>query len=399
MAAAQLGLCVLLLHVMRTPVRGESGSMDDWIRLTNTLLSNYTREIFPLHNFSDTLNIDISMFLMSIIDFDELSGVITLSAGIILTWPDFRLQWTPNDYGGIQKIRINSLKVWVPKVYVINAADDFRQFGADEYDLDITNTGNCEYVPGKLLKATCTVDMSKFPIDTQICSIQIMLWRSPSNVKLSISKSHILMTWYAPNGEWSVDKTDVSFFMGYGTPSTTLDFTVHMSRRYQYFIVSMTIPIMLLCFLNPFVFLLPASSGERISYTITMFLSLTVYMTLINDILPKVSENMAGMTYFLLAVMFYSGIMVLLTIFTLRCDSIEDVREFPMWLRQFAGHFCKVRKNQIFNHARPSEGFVANEQGEPEVDKADVEDPKCLRVQHKDIMRIIDRATIGAYYC
>ncbi|XP_033747863.1 neuronal acetylcholine receptor subunit alpha-7-like [Pecten maximus] len=154
----------------------------------------------------------------------------------------------------------------------------------------------------------------------------------------------------------------------------------------------MTVPVMLLCFLNPFVFLLPSSSGERISYTITMFLSLAVYMTLIGDILPKVSENMAGMSYFLLAVLFYSGLLIILTIFTLRCESIADVSQFPRWLRHLARCSCKLKKTKVVSRTKSAKVFTVRELGENEDDTAIDDDPECLCIQHKDVMGVIDRS-------
>ncbi|XP_060064607.1 neuronal acetylcholine receptor subunit alpha-7-like [Ylistrum balloti] len=387
-------LFMVLIYNAKQSVLGDVGTMDDWIRLTNTLFSNYTKEIFPVYNFSDTLNIDISMFLLSIIDFDEVSGVITLSAGIMLDWNDYRLQWTPSEYGGMETLQVNSSNVWTPKVYVITAADDLRHFGSGEFGVDISYSGRCDYTPGKLLKSTCSVDMSKFPLDTQICNIEMMLWKSPPTLNLSFTRTDILMNWYTTNGEWNIDKTNVSYFMGYGSPSRTLYFTLQMSRRYIYFVVSMTMPILLLCFLNPFVFLLPSSSGERISYTITMFLSLAVYMTLIGDILPKVSENMAGMSYFLLITLFYSGMLIVLTIFTLRCEAAADVKEFPRWLRRLTRYCCKIKETKTYN-APPIKNLEQNKKEESDKTEVVELDAEYSLVKHKDVMRVIDNFLFG----
>ncbi|XP_060072688.1 acetylcholine receptor subunit alpha-like [Ylistrum balloti] len=380
-----------LLYSASQSVQGRNGTMDDWIRLTSTLFSNYTKEIFPVYNFTETLFVDSSMFLLSILDFDEVSGVLTLSAGMTFDWIDFRLQWTPSEYGGIEYIHVNASRVWKPKAYVITAADDLRQFGSDEFDITIWNTGLCTFSPGKLLKSSCSVDMSKFPVDSQICNILVLLWGSPANVKLFFSRTDMYLTYYTPNGEWNIDKTSVSYYLGFGTPSTTLDFTIYMTRKYMYFIVSMTIPVLLLCFLNPFVFLLPSSSGERISYTITMFLSLAVYMTLIGDNLPKVSENMAGMSYFMLLALIYSSMLIVLTIFTLRCEAVEDIKTFPKWLRRLTRYCYQLKSNKIDNNERSLKISELKEQGAPEVEQVET-NVDCLSVQHRDVMRVIDKS-------
>ncbi|XP_069102871.1 neuronal acetylcholine receptor subunit alpha-7-like [Argopecten irradians] len=368
-----------------------NGTMDDWLRLRDTLFSNYSKDIYPVHNFSDVLHIDTSMFLLSFIDFDEVSGVITLSAGLTLIWKDYRLRWNPDNYGGIKQIQLNASKIWKPKVYVISAADDLRQFGDDEFDVIIRNSGYVDFSPGKLMKSTCSVDMKRFPVDTQVCHILVMLWGSLSNLKLTFTQTNMYLSYYTPNGEWDIDKTSVSDYMGYGSPSRTLDFTLQITRRHLYFIVSLTIPILLLCFLNPFVFLLPASSGERISYTITMFLSLAVYMTLMGDNLPKVSENMAGMSFFLLICLIYSSVLIVLTIFTLRCEATKDVSEFPRWLRLLTRCRGRLLSNDVRAYSKSTDvGGEAKEKESPVDGEENDPDVQCLKVSHQDIMRCID---------
>ncbi|XP_069103062.1 neuronal acetylcholine receptor subunit alpha-7-like [Argopecten irradians] len=376
-------------------VPGRSGTMDDWIRLTDTLFTNYSKHIYPVYNFTDTLSVDTSMLLFSIIDFDELSGVITLSASISLVWTDYRLQWNSSDYGGIEFIQLNSSKIWKPNVYLISTADELSKFGSDEFDVSISSSGVCGYNPGKLLRSTCSVDMTKFPVDTQSCHMQLVLWGKTPNVKLTFSRTTFIMMYYTQNGEWDITQTSVSDYMGYGSPSTTLDFTLQITRRHIYFIVSLTIPILLLCFLNPFVFLLPASSGERISYTITMFLSLAVYMTLMGDNLPKVSENMAGMSYFLLVSLIYSSVLILLTIFTLRCEATEDVSEFPIWLRRLTQSCSKFKSLKMRSYARRVKD--AEEPIETKEPVAEV-DTDCLCVKHRDIMRFIDHSLFATAF-
>ncbi|XP_033725215.1 acetylcholine receptor subunit beta-type lev-1-like [Pecten maximus] len=150
------------------------------------------------------------------------------------------------------------------------------------------------------------------------------------------------MDFYKSNGEWYINWTSVQNNTGHGADMSVLDFSIHLTRRSDFFILSMITPILLPCFLNPFVFLLPASSGERISYTITMFLSLAVYMTLIGENMPKTSDPMAGISYLLLVSMVYNCVLILLTIFTLRCYCVKDIRKYPGWFLWLVDHVANL---------------------------------------------------------
>ncbi|XP_069102873.1 neuronal acetylcholine receptor subunit alpha-7-like [Argopecten irradians] len=325
-------------------VQGRNGTMDDWIRLTNTLLTNYSKDVDPVYNLNETLFIDTGMFILSILDFDEVSGVITFNGGLYHTWTDFRLSWNPQDYGGIENILVSSSLVWKPSVFIINTAEDLTPFDSGKFEVRVMSNGRCIISPGRRIVTTCSVDMTKFPVDAHICEAALLQWGvMPEERALTFNRSDVNLDWYTPNGEWTL----VSTVVENSTYPGGLRFTINISRKPVYFTLSLIIPIVLLCFLNPFVFLLPASSGERISYTITMFLSMAVYMSIIGDSLPKVSENMAGMSFFLLISLIYSGCLIVLTIFTLRFESLSDVKEFPNCIKRVTTCLKKRKNNKV----------------------------------------------------
>ncbi|XP_033725751.1 acetylcholine receptor subunit beta-type unc-29-like [Pecten maximus] len=345
MATIRVFLLLALWSSCGQLVLGRSGTMDDWIRLNNTLFSNYSKEIYPVYDFNDTLVINTAMFLLSILDFDEIAGVITLNGGVGFSWTDFRLTWDPSNFGGIEDILINSTLAWTPKAYLLNTAEDMEPFNLKDFGIRLMYNGNCFIAPGKIMKATCSVDMSDFPLDSHLCSILITLWGVHiDETRLGYNSTEFIMQYYTANGEWDIVDTSVAYSTAtvYG-----VFFNINIKRRPIFFALSLIIPILLLCFLNPFVFLIPASSGERISYTITMFLALAVYMSIIGDSLPSISENMAGMSFFLLITLICSSSLIILTIFTLRYEALSDVSDFPRIIRRLTICFMKKGKNKV----------------------------------------------------
>ena len=97
-----------------------------------------------------------------------------------------------------------------------------------------------------------------------------------------------------------------------------VELQIILKRRALYFIINMLAPILLLSVLNPLVFVLPVDSGERVSYSITIFLSFAVFMSLISENMPKSSEPMSILSYFLVLTMAMSTLICILTIVTLR---------------------------------------------------------------------------------
>ncbi|XP_033726192.1 acetylcholine receptor subunit alpha-1-A-like [Pecten maximus] len=212
MGGERMTVMLVFLCCSGQSVLGRNGTMDDWIRLTNTLFSNYTKAMYPVHNLSEALMIDTSMMLLSITDFDELAGVITINVVLISRWTDFRLTWDPKDYGGIEDIFINGSNLWKPSLFVQSTAQDLEPIGSDQFHVRVNFTGKCLELPGRLVRSSCAVDMRSFPLDSHVCDVIIRQWGVyDDEIKLTYTENRINLSVFSPNGEWNLDETLVSY--------------------------------------------------------------------------------------------------------------------------------------------------------------------------------------------
>ena len=82
--------------------------------------------------------------------------------------------------------------------------------------------------------------------------------------------------------------------------------------------------------LNLLVFLLPANSGERIGYSITVMLAIVVFLTIAADNLPKTSyPEISLLCVKLLVDMMISGLMVFFAIIGLRFYHADENSQVP----------------------------------------------------------------------
>ncbi|XP_052275872.1 acetylcholine receptor subunit alpha-type unc-38-like [Dreissena polymorpha] len=93
---------------------------------------------------------------------------------------------------------------------------------------------------------------------------------------------------------------------------------LYLKRRPTFVIVNVVLPIFFMSVLNVLVFFLPASSGERVSFAITVLLAIAFFMTIVNDTLPKSSNPIPTICYLLLGSLVLSTFIVMMTIFNLR---------------------------------------------------------------------------------
>lgn len=71
-------------------------------------------------------------------------------------------------------------------------------------------------------------------------------------------------------------------------------FVVFVSeRKADFYSMNVMMPIVLVSVMVVFVFLVPAESGEKITYVLTVFLSLAVLLTIVMDSLPRTSKSIS----------------------------------------------------------------------------------------------------------
>ncbi|KAJ8318064.1 hypothetical protein KUTeg_003155 [Tegillarca granosa] len=111
----------------------------------------------------------------------------------------------------------------------------------------------------------------------------------------------------SPNNQWEI--------FGYG-PKTELlghvssaTFYLILRRKSTFIIINLLLPIAFLSLINISVFLLPAASGERMSFAITVLLSLAVYVTIVSEKMPS-SDPVPIFSFYLLSKLVCSCVIV-----------------------------------------------------------------------------------------
>lgn len=89
-------------------------------------------------------------------------------------------------------------------------------------------------------------------------------------------------------------------------PYPDITFTLHLKRRASFYIFNLLIPCMMISFLAPLGFYLPADSGEKVSLGVTVLLALTVFQLLVaesmppSESVPLIGENRCSLPFYLI---------------------------------------------------------------------------------------------------
>ena len=73
--------------------------------------------------------------------------------------------------------------------------------------------------------------------------------------------------------------------------ATSLLFGVRLRRLPRYYVLNLILPTVMLALLSVFVFIIPADSGEKMSYAITILLAFFIFLLLLSGNIPPTSKG------------------------------------------------------------------------------------------------------------
>ncbi|CAF97352.1 unnamed protein product, partial [Tetraodon nigroviridis] len=308
-------------------------------KLMNDLFSNYTNALRPVEDTDHIINVTLQITLSQIIDMDERNQILTTYLWVRQVWMDAYLTWKKEDYDGLDAIRIPSSYVWRPDIVLYNSADD--EFSSSmETNVVLRNDGQVMWDQPAITKSSCSVDVAFFPFDLQECHLTFGSWTHNGNqMDLFNALDSADLADFVPNVEWEVlgmpAKKNVILYGCCSDPYPDITFTLHLKRRASFYIFNLLIPCMMISFLAPLGFYLPADSGEKVSLGVTVLLALTVFQLLVAESMPP-SESVPLIGKYYIATMTMVTASTALTIFIMNihhCGS--EAHPVPQWAERF----------------------------------------------------------------
>jgi len=179
--------------------------------VVNHILQDYDPHVAPLNSANTTLEVQAGLAMIHIDSLSE-SGILTATAWLRLVWNDFRLTWNKTEFGGVNVIRINPKRLWLPDIEVYNGASpsDYAlssQFSSRTNAL-IYPDGEALYIPPVSLKVIChNFSHSAWPQGEQECSIKLGSWTYDGlvlNLTLFNNKHEIDLTDMSQSSPWNI---------------------------------------------------------------------------------------------------------------------------------------------------------------------------------------------------
>ena len=272
-----------------------------------------------------------------------------------MNWIDERLQWNPYSYGGISWTHFQSSQIWIPHLALITSSLDMQYLHRHDHLLTVYYNGVVVWTPGDSFESNCNVDIRRYPYDRHTCNLTYVAWGlRPEEMDFAVTGSNFISQFYVENNRWELMGADMIRINKSSSQMIGYDIRINVKRRPNFIMINMVTPIFFMSLSNLMVFCLPADSGERVGFAITILLAISVFLTIISDTLPQTSSPSVPMVSYLLLVMFLVSLLILVfVILGLRLYLANPDTRMPNWIRNMV--MCvnhrkwKKRKNAVGN--------------------------------------------------
>ncbi|GJQ81627.1 hypothetical protein Trydic_g8506 [Trypoxylus dichotomus] len=246
-------------------LRGGCSGNPDAKRLYDDLLSNYNKLVRPVVNVTDALTVKIKLKLSQLIDVNLKNQIMTTNLWVEQSWYDYKLKWDPQEYGGVEMLHVPSDHIWRPDIVDLRHVDEVK--GSNVVDIG--------------------VDLTEFYTSVEWDILEVPAVRNEK------------------------------FYTCCDEPYLDITFNITMRRKTLFYTVNLIIPCMGISFLTVLVFYLPSDSGEKVSLSISILLSLTVFFLLLAEIIPPTSLVVPLLGKFVLFTMILDTFSICVTVVVL----------------------------------------------------------------------------------
>ncbi|XP_029945989.1 5-hydroxytryptamine receptor 3A [Salarias fasciatus] len=285
----------------------------------NLILSNNSLDLVrPVKDWRTTTYVQLDMLLFGILEVDEKFQTITNHIWLQMLWTNEFLTWRPADFCGIDMLTVPRSKLWIPDIGIQEDTSDTSSV-QDGMFVSIHHNGTVMAGRRQRLTFTCQLNLKMFPFDTQHCSITFMSHSSTADAvelgtvvndtTLNRLSERIMIT----QGEWKLTsvRTEAMLHHDLFSNVSKLAYKVTFERKPMLYVINFIVPLFYLLVLDLTSFFISESRGEKMSFKVTILLSISVLLLILQDMLPSTEDNLPMIAIYCVAIFALVGISVL----------------------------------------------------------------------------------------
>ena len=248
--------------------------------------------------------------------------LIRLNALFSILWKDELLTWNKSQYN-VHSINVPVEKIWLPEMVIKNSVEEKKRINNAISSVYVDYNGTAQWMPSGKLQTKCELNIAKFPFDHQVCELVVEPWTAgiTSQVFVAPDQARDPYMIYQENAQWIVSDIKSEYKL---RQHEELDyagsiylFQIFLQRRRTYYVLNIILPMGLMSLINLCCFLIPPESGEKMTLSVSLFLTFAVYITVLNNEMPKSSTQVSFFVVFVFGQFFMSGLTIAMESFVL----------------------------------------------------------------------------------
>ncbi|XP_075411984.1 5-hydroxytryptamine receptor 3C-like [Tenrec ecaudatus] len=254
----------------------------------------FARKAFrPVFNYSSPTHVNVSFTLSAILEVDAQLQLLTSFLWMDLIWDNPFINWNPEECVGMDKLTISAEHLWLPDIFIVESMD-VNQTPPSHLTAYVSSAGRIKYDKPMRVTSICNLDIFYFPFDQQNCTLtfssflytveSLLLGMEKEVWEITDTSRDIIQT----QGEWEllgINKASPKMSVG-SNLYDQLVFYVAIRRRPSLYVINLLVPSSFLVAIDALSFYLPAESGNRAPFKITLLLGYNVFLLMMNDLLP-----------------------------------------------------------------------------------------------------------------
>lgn len=312
--------------------------------------SKYNPDVIPICRNQGNVTVKVGLAIRDIVELIEVEQIIKLKIWMRLKWVDCMLKWDPTKFDNQTYIVFPSDKIWIPDITLFESvSDEANMPGKDCFRAIVNYKGEVAYNFATIVTSVCRVVVTYFPFDHQICRLTFGSWVY-SGTKLDLERYGVEAddAIFQDHNEWFLEgstlRKNVQYYSNCPFPNIYVDF--YLRRKPLFYTVTLIFPCFIITGLTFMGFVLPPVSGEKISLQMTVLLSLTVFLFLVQDKLPSDSDHFPYLA------IYFACSMVLVCMSSIMSAIVMHVyyksperHQMPQWVRKV---FIEKLKKLVF---------------------------------------------------